>query len=308
VLDPYPAQFDESSFILFKAFLKQGFLHSATTVSDFKINFGGVAKMRVIVLRKQEEIPMDKLPPEARQEVEEVMEDRQEVFDEISDSIGELNRTIIENLNRIPVETLERVRDLVQEAVNTASTGATAGALRKGEIAIFTDTDLDALKDLVEAVEELTHPERGAPAFSGKDAGRLLSLVEKAKESLEVIEEQLREGVIKVEEELRKQEEGEGLDSPEGVVEQDPIDRIEILVSQLMSAMALLENELEDIDHNLELLSNPEERSVFVKEGWFERKIRSIGNRLHEIEGKGRELISHLQTLRGEGARRPWKR
>jgi len=264
--------------------------------------------MRVIVLRKQEEIPVSELPPEARQEVEEVMGKRQEVFDEISESIGELNRTIIENFNRIPVGTLERVRDLLQEAVNTASTGATAGALRKGEVAIITDVDLDALKDLVEAVEELTHPEQGAPALSGKDAKRLLGLVKKAKESLKVIEKQLREGVIEVEEELRKQEEEEGLHSPEGVVEQDPIDRIEILVSELMSAMALLENELEDIDHNLELLSNPEERSVFIKRGWFERKIRSIGNRLHEIREKGNELIGHLQTLRSEEVRRLWKR
>jgi hypothetical protein len=110
-----------------------------------------------------------------------------------------------------------------------------------------------------------------------------------------------------IEEELKKQLE-EGLDSPEDVVEQDPIDRIEILVPQLMSAMALLENELEDIDHNLELLSDPEERSVFVERGWFERKIRSIGNRLHEIKEKGSELISHLQTLRGGEARRLWKR
>ncbi len=266
--------------------------------------------MRIIVLRKQEEIPVEELPPEAQQEVEEVMRDRQEVFNEISESIGELNRTIIENFNRIPVETLERVRDLVQEAVNTASTGATAGALRKGEVAIFTDADLDALKDLVEAVEELTHPERGAPAFSEEDAARLLGLVKKAKKSLKVIEKQLREGVTKVEEELRKQEEEEGLYSPDDIIEQEKekIRPIEGLVFSLKEEMASLKRVLDDIEDNAELLTIPGERDVFIEEGWFHRKVRAIRSHILEIAEMGMELVRRLAELGGVEIKEPWKR
>jgi hypothetical protein len=266
--------------------------------------------MRVIVLRKQEEVPVDELPPEARQEVEEVMEERQEISNEISNLIGELNRTIIGNFNQIPLETLERVRDLVQEAVNTASTGATAGALRKGEVVIFTDADLDALKDLVEAVEELTHPERGAPAFSGEDAERLLRLVEEAKESLKVIERQLRGGVIKVEEELRKQEEEGGLYSPDDIIkrEEEKIKPIEGLVSSLKAEMASLRRALDDIEGNIDLLAIPGERDVFIEEGWFHQKVRAIRSHVLEIADLGMELVRHLAKLGGVELREPWKR
>jgi hypothetical protein len=266
--------------------------------------------MRVIVLRKQEEIPADELPPEAQQEVEEVMRERQEVFNEISNSIGELNEIIIENFNRIPVGTLERVRDLVQEAVNTAGTGATTGALRKGEIAIFTDTDLDALKDLVEAVEELTHPERGAPAFSGEDARKLLRLVKRAKESLKVIEKQLREGVVEVEEELRKQEEEEGLYSPDDIIkrENEKVRPIEGLVFSLKEEMASLRRALDDIEDNADLLAIPGERDVFIEEGWFHKKVRAIRSHVLEIAEMGMELARRLAELGGVEIKEPWKR
>jgi len=266
--------------------------------------------MRVIVLRKQEEIPVSELPPEARQEVEEVMGKRQEVFDEISESIGELNRTIIENFNRIRIETLERVRDLLQEAVNTASTGATAGALRKGEIAIITDVDLDALKDLVEAVEELTHPEQGAPALSGENAKRLLGLVKKAKESLKVIEKQLRRGIIEVEEELRKQEEEKGLYSPDDIIEREKekIRPIEGLVFSLKGEMASLRKTLDDIEDNADLLAIPGERDVFKEEGWFHEKVVAIKSHVLEIAEKGLELARRLAELGGVEIKEAWKR
>jgi hypothetical protein len=265
--------------------------------------------MRVIVLRKQDEISGE-LPPEVQQEVEEVMRERQEVFDEISESIGELNRTIIENFNRIPVETLERVRDLLQEAVNTASTGATAGALRKGEVVIFTDADLDALKDLVEAVEELTHPERGAPAFSEEDAKRLLRLVKKAKESLKVIEKQLREGVVEVEEELRKQEEEEGLYSPDDIIEREneKVRPIEGLVFSLKEEMTSLKRALDDIEDNIDLLAIPGERDAFIEEGWFHKKVRAIRSHVLEIAEMGMELVRRLAELGGVEIKEPWKR
>jgi uncharacterized protein YjgD (DUF1641 family) len=265
--------------------------------------------MRVIVLRKQDEIS-EELPLEVQQEVEEVMRERQEVFDEISESIGELNRTIIENFNRIPVETLERVRDLLQEAVNTASTGATAGALRKGEVVIFTGADLDALKDLVEAVEELTHPERGAPAFSEEDAKRLLGLVEKARESLKVIEKQLRRGIVKVEEELRKQEEEEGLYSPDDIIkrENEKVKPIEGLVFSLKEEMTSLKRALNDIEDNIDLLAIPGERDVFVERGWFHRKVRAIRSHVLEIAEMGMELVRRLAELGGIEIKEPWKR
>lgn len=267
--------------------------------------------MRIIVLRKQQEgVPMEELPPEIQQEVEEVMRERQEVFDEISESIGELNRIIIENFNRIPAETLERVRDLVQEAVNAASTGATAGAFRKGEIAIFTDADMDALKDLAEAVEELTHPERGAPAFSKEDAKRLLKLVEKAEKSLRTIKKQLREGVVEVEETLKKQEEEEGLYSPDDVIEREKekIVPIEGLVFRLKEEMASLRKDLDDIEDNAELLAIPGERDVFIEEGWFHEKVRSIRSHVLEIADMGMELVRRLAELGGVEIKGPWKR
>jgi uncharacterized protein Yka (UPF0111/DUF47 family) len=314
VLNTYPAQLDESAPILLKTLFQQSFLHSMTTVSNFKINCGGVVKMRVIVLRKQQEgVPAEELPSEVQQEVEEVMRERQEVFDEISESIGELNRTIIDNFNQISVETLERIRDLLQEAVNTASAGATAGAFRKGEIAIITDTDLDALEKLAEALERLTHPEEGAPALSEERAKELLKLVRKAKKSLQVIEKQLREGIIKVEEELRKQleeEEEEGLYSPDDIIEREKekIRPIEGLVFSLKEEMTDLRKDLDDIEDNAELLAIPAERDVFVEEGWFEEKVRSIRSHVLEIAELGMELVRKLAELGGVEIRGPWKR
>jgi hypothetical protein len=272
--------------------------------------------MRVIVLRKQQEgAPTEELPPEVQQEAEEVMRERQEVFDEISDSIGELNRTIIENFNQIPVETLERIRDLLQEAVNAASAGATAAALRKGEIAIITDTDLDALKDLAEALEGLTHPEEGAPSISKATAKRLLELVKKAMKSLKVIEKQLHEGIIEVEEELRKQLEEEeleeeGLYSPDDIIklEREKIVPIEGLVFSLKEEMALLKKDLNDIEDNADLLAIPAERDVFIEEGWFEEKVRSIRSHVLEIADLGMELVRKLAELGGVEIKGPWKR
>jgi ribosomal protein L10 len=266
-------------------------------------------KMRVIVLRKQEETPMEELPPEVQQEVEEAMRRRQEIFDEISESIGELNQTIIENFNRIPAETLERVRELLQEAVNTV--GGAAGVLRKGEVAIFTDTDLDALEDLVEAVKELTHPEQGAPAFSKKDAKRLLELVKKAEESLRTIKKQLREGIMEVEETLKKQEEEEGLYSPEDIIEREEKERvapIEGLVDSLRAEVASLKEELEDIEDSIDLLAIPGERDVFIRQGWFKEKVTAIRSHVLQIADWGLELAQKLAELGGVEIKEVWRR
>lgn len=245
--------------------------------------------MRVIVLRKQD--VSGELPEEAQQAAEEATWTA--LVEKIRGLLGEIET----NLEGMSVEELTA---LLQRL------GGERKLLRKGEVTIIPESVLEALDNLVEAVGELASK---FPTLGEEEAGELLGVVEKIEANLSKIKEQLQEGTMVIEEELRKQlEEEEGRYSPEGVVEQGPIDRIEILVSELMSAMALLKNELEDIDHNLELLSDPEERSVFIKRGWFEKKIRSIGNRLHEIREKGNELIGHLQTLRGGEVRRLWKR
>jgi hypothetical protein len=243
--------------------------------------------MRVIILRKQEE--MGELPTENEEEM------RRQLVEQVRQLLRELE-TNVEGMS------IDEIKALLQQL------GAGQRSLRKGEVTIIPESVLEALDNLVEAVGELASK---FPNIGQEEAGELLEVVKRIEENLNAIKEQLQEGTMVIEEELKKQleeGEGEGLDSPEGVVGQDPIDRIEILVSELMSAMALLENELEDIDRNLELLSIPEERGVFVERGWFERKIRSIDNRLHEIRQKGNELIRHLQTLRGEEVRRLWKR
>jgi hypothetical protein len=239
--------------------------------------------MRVIILRKQEGTD------ELSQSYEE--EKHQQLVEQLRQKLRELEANL-ENLSS------EEIEALLQQL------GVGQKLLRKGEVTIIPESVLEALDNLVEAVGELASK---FPALGEKEAGELLGVVERIEENLNKIKEQLREGTMVIEEELKKQLE-EGLDRPEGVVEQDPIDRIEILVPQLVSAMALLENELEDIDHNLELLSNPEERSVFIKEGWFEEKIMSIDNRLYEIRQKGNELIRHLQALRGKEVKKLWKR
>jgi len=244
--------------------------------------------MRVIVLRKQD--IGGGLPEEVQQAAEEAT--RTALIEKIRKLLGEIET----NLGGMSVEELTA---LLQQL------GGKRKLLRKGEVTIIPESVLEALDNLVEAVGELASK---FPALGEKEAEELLGVVEKIEANLSKIKEQLREGTTVIEEELKKQLEEEELHSPEGVVKQDPIDRIEILVSELMSAMALLENELEDINHNLELLSDPEERSEFIKRGWFEEKIRSIGNRLHEIREKGNELIGHLQTLRGGEVRRLWKR
>jgi ribosomal protein L16 Arg81 hydroxylase len=247
--------------------------------------------MRVIVLRKQD--ITGELPEEVQQAAEEAT--RTALIEKIRQLLGEIET----NLEGMSVEELTA---LLQRL------GDERKLLRKGEVTIIPESIFEALDALVQAINELASK---FPAIDEEEKERLLEVVEEAKANLSAIEEQLKEGTVRIEEEgegLKKQEEREGLYSPGGAVEQDPIARIEILVSELMSAMALLENELEDIDHNLDLLSDPEERSVFSERGWFEKKIRSIGNRLHEIREKGNELIRHLQTLMGKEVRRLWKR
>jgi RNA polymerase-binding transcription factor DksA len=246
--------------------------------------------MRVIILRKQD--MADELPEEVQEEA------RQTLVEKIRQLLNEVE-TNLEGMS------FEELKELLGRL------GGGQKLLRKGEVTIIPESVLEALDNLVEAVGELASK---FPALGEEEAEELLGVVEKIEtnlneinKQLQEIKKQLQEGTVVIEEELKKQLE-EGPDSPEGVVEQDPIDRIEILVPRLMSAMALLKNELKDIEHNLELLSNPEERSVFVKRGWFERKIRSIDNRLHEIKEIGSELLSHLQTLGGGEARRLWKR
>jgi hypothetical protein len=233
--------------------------------------------MRIIILRKQD--MAGELPEEAQEAA------RQALVEKIRQLLNEVEA----NLGGMSFEELQELLERL---------GGSRKLLRKGEVTIIPESVLEALDNLVEAVGELASK---FPNIGQEEAGELLEVVKKIEENLNAIKEQLQEGTMVIEEELKKQlEEGEGLDSPEGVVEQDPIDRIEILVYELTSAMALLENELEDIDHNLELLSIPEERSVFVERGWLERKIRSIDNRLHEIRQKGNELIRHLRKLGGQ--------
>jgi RNA polymerase-binding transcription factor DksA len=243
--------------------------------------------MRVIILRKQD--MADELPEEVQEEARETLVEK----------IRQLLNEVETNLEGM---SLEELKGLLERL------GGGQKLLRKGEVTIIPESVLEALDNLVEAAGELASK---FPALGKEEAEELLGVVEKIEANLSEIKKQLQEGTTVIEEELKKQleeGEGEGLDSPEGVVEQDPIDRIEILVPELKSAMALLENELEDIEHNLELLSNPEERSVFIKEGWFEEKIRSIDNRLYEIRQKGNELIRHLQALRGKEVKKLWKR
>jgi signal transduction protein with GAF and PtsI domain len=146
VLNPYPTQFDESAPILLKTFLQQSFLHSTTTKSNFKISFGGVTKMRVIVLRKQQEPEagteaiLEQVPEEVRQQVADVLEEKKRVFNETGDILAEItrlivdidntltntNRALVENFQQLKVEDLQRVRDNLEQVRNALQEAAGA--------------------------------------------------------------------------------------------------------------------------------------------------------------------------------------
>jgi hypothetical protein len=160
VLDPYPAQFDESSFILLETFFQQSSLHLLITNLDFKIDYGGVMGMRVIVLRKQQEpeagteAVLGQVPEEVRQQVEEALEEKKEkkrIFDETGDifaeitrlivgidnTLGDTNRALIENFQQLRAEDLQRVRDNLEQVRNALQEAAQAAEnlginLRKG--------------------------------------------------------------------------------------------------------------------------------------------------------------------------------
>jgi hypothetical protein len=146
VLDPYPAQFDESSFILLETFFQQSSLHLLITNLDFKIDYGGVMGMRVVVLRKQQEpeagteAVLEQVPEEVRQQVEDVLEEKKRIFDETGDifaeitrlivdidnTLGDTNRALIENFQRLKVEDLQRVRDNLEQVRNALQEAAQA--------------------------------------------------------------------------------------------------------------------------------------------------------------------------------------
>jgi hypothetical protein len=83
--------------------------------------------MRILVLRKQdpgsEEVPQG-LTPETAQRVQEELNQKQAVFDEISELIRTINQTIIGNFKTLNVNTLEQVRDRLAEAVGVLEGGA----------------------------------------------------------------------------------------------------------------------------------------------------------------------------------------
>jgi hypothetical protein len=146
VLDPYPAQFDESSFILLETFFQQSSLHLLITNLDFKIDYGGVMGMRVVVLRKQQEpeagteAVLEQVPEEVRQQVEEALGEKKEVFDRIGDIFAEItrlsvdientltetNRAIIENFQKLKVEDLQRVEGSLGQVRNALQEAARA--------------------------------------------------------------------------------------------------------------------------------------------------------------------------------------
>ena len=256
--------------------------------------------MRVIVLRKQD--IRDELPEEVQQRVEEAT--RTALIEEIRRRLDEIEA----NLEGMSVEELNA---LFQQL------GGEQKLLRKGEVTIIPESIFEALEALVRAINELASK---FPASDEEEAKQLLEVVKEAKENLSAIEEQLREGTVRVEEEeedeeeeeeeLKKQEEREGLYSPEDIVEREKekIKSIEGLVSSLKAEMASLKRTLNEIEDNIELLAIPAERDVFIEEGWFKEKVTAIRSHVLEIAELGMELARKLAELGGVEIRGPWKR
>lgn len=140
--------------------------------------------MRVIVLRKQ----VEELPEEVRQATEEAA--RAELVEKIRELLGEIET----NLEGMSVEELTALLQRLE---------GERKLLRKGEITIIPESILEALDALVRAINELASK---FPALGEKEAEELLRVVEEAKANLSAIEEQLKGGTVKVEEELKKQE------------------------------------------------------------------------------------------------------
>jgi molybdopterin converting factor small subunit len=243
--------------------------------------------MRVIILRKQE---TGELPEE---------EMRQQLVEQVRQLLRELE-TNLEGMS------VDEIKALLQQL------GAGQRLLRKGEVTIIPESVLEALDNLVEAVGELASK---FPALGEEEAEELLGVVKRIEENLSKIKEQLREGTTVIEEELRKQLEEEeleeeGLYSPDDIIklEREKIVPIEGLVFSLKEEMALLKKDLNDIEDNAELLAIPGERDVFIEEGWFEEKVRSIRSHVLEIADLGMELVRKLAELGGVEIKGPWKR
>jgi molybdopterin converting factor small subunit len=244
--------------------------------------------MRVIILRKQE---TGELPEE---------EMRQQLVEQVRQLLRELE-TNLEGMS------VDEIKALLQQL------GAGQRLLRKGEVTIIPESVLEALDNLVEAVGELASK---FPALGEEEAEELLGVVKRIEENLSKIKEQLREGTTVIEEELRKQleeeelEREEGLYSPDDIIEQEEekIKPITGLASSLKAEMALLKKDLNDIEDNAELLAIPGERDVFIEEGWFEEKVRSIRSHVLEIADLGMELVRKLAELGGVEIKGPWKR
>jgi molybdopterin converting factor small subunit len=243
--------------------------------------------MRVIILRKQE---TGELPEE---------EMRQQLVEQVRQLLRELE-TNLEGMS------VDEIKALLQQL------GAGQRLLRKGEVTIIPESVLEALDNLVEAVGELASK---FPALGEEEAEELLGVVKRIEENLSKIKEQLREGTTVIEEELRKQLEEEeleeeGLYSPDDIIklEREKIVPIEGLVFSLKEEMALLKKDLNDIEDNADLLAIPAERDVFIEEGWFEEKVRSIRSHVLEIADLGMELVRKLAELGGVEIKGPWKR
>jgi len=248
--------------------------------------------MRVIILRKQE---TGELPAE----------NEEEMHRQLVEQVRQLLRELETNLEGMSVD---EIKALLQQL------GAGQRSLRKGEVTIIPESVLEALDNLVEAVGELASK---FPALGEEEAGELLRVVEKIEANLSEIKEQLREGTTVIEEELRKQLEeeelGEGeerLYSPDDIIkrEKEKIVPIEGLVFSLKEEMSDLRRDLDDIEDNAELLAIPGERDVFIEEGWFEEKVRSIRSHVLEIAELGMELVRKLAELGGVEIKGPWKR
>jgi DNA-binding transcriptional MerR regulator len=248
--------------------------------------------MRVVILRKQE---MGELPTENEEEM------RRQLVEQVRQLLRELE-TNVEGMS------IDEIKALLQQL------GAGQRSLRKGEVAIITESDLEDLEGLVQAVEEL---KENFPPLDRNEAKRLLKVVRKAMEKLTAIERSLEEGIV----ELRKQMEEfydteelgdteEKLYSPDDIIEREKekIRPIEGLVFSLKEEMASLRRALNDIEKNADLLAIPGERDVFIEEGWFHEKVRAIRSHILEIAEMGMELVRRLAELGGVEIKEPWKR
>jgi predicted translin family RNA/ssDNA-binding protein len=113
---------------------------------------GGVDTMRILVLRKQELGPEEAtqgLTEDLAQQVQQQLEDKQRAFEEISNLIGTINQTIIDNFKTLDVNTLDQVRDKLVEAVNILGGGAVGARLflKSGDESTGVDFALDPKVD-----------------------------------------------------------------------------------------------------------------------------------------------------------------